>query len=348
MQRAGADRARRMFAAMNKAYWDEYKATGGNGPWKELQISIGDDHDTNLGHLMGIGSAYFLTLPTKIGTSWLIDGLGKSAWHNMWRRTLMLFEGNPGGDLFAARSSASPVGRSARVPTTDPSSFAGMGALQLFINRLSDHIHKRGDRTYEITLIGHSMGSMVLNEWLHRDQISPKQWRLFYKNIVFMAAACTVRDFERSVVPYLLAHQGGEQTCRFYNLTLHPTADLRERRRAADIPPRGSLLVWIDNFLGDPQTPLDRTLGRWENIVAAADVIPEEVRGQVTIKAGMLEISDNDELHGRENDLPQNHGGFRCKNYWRPDFWKAAKPRCPDSPELQEATEGLEKTKQTS
>ncbi len=159
------------------------------------------------------------------------------------------------------------------------------------------------------------MGTMVLNEWLRRDILESKEQ--LYSNIVYMAAACSVRDFSRSVVPYLQQHK---QT-NFYSLMLNPTAELLERRRGYDIPPRGSLLVWLDDFLAEPQAPLDRTFGRWDNIIPAIDVIPKEIRGQVMLKAFALAPDDSTDYG------PQEHGQFRSQPYWCKDFWSSETPQ---------------------
>jgi len=135
-----------------------------------------------------------------------------------------------------------------------------------------------------------------------------------------------VRDFGRAVVPYLLQHR---QT-QFYNLMLHPLADLRERRRGYDLPPRGSLLVWLDSFLTDPQTPLDRTLGRWDNIIPATEMIPPNVRGQVTLKAfALAPYNDPIPPKGESDYGPQEHGQFRGRPYWCKTFWASEDPVMP-------------------
>ncbi|HEY8750877.1 MAG TPA: hypothetical protein VIM11_23030 [Tepidisphaeraceae bacterium] len=305
---------------------------------EEIRIIIGPDLDVDRGHLLGMEIAYALTAPTKFGLSWLIDGLGAPAWQNMSRRTLMAFDGqlgaNPDKDEAQSEKGLSREGRANRA-----ADFSTTGAIEVFREELLRIVADRGPDTratthpsgdYQVTLIGHSMGTIVLNEWLRRDLL--EQRKQFYANIVYMAAACSIRDFSRSVIPYLVQHRADSASpdparaagTQFYNLMLHPLADLRERDRLFDLPPRGSLLVWLDNFLTDPQTPLDRTLGRWDNIVQATDLIPQAVRGQVTLKA--FALAPYDEAvppQGQPDYGPQAHGQFRGKPYWRPDFWKS-------------------------
>ena len=109
---------------------------------------------------------------------------------------------------------------------------------------------------------------------------------------------------------------------------LHEVAEVRElRKKMLDLPPRGSLLVWIDNFLSSPETPLDRTLGRWENVLQATHVIPNGVRSRITLKAFGVGKASN--VHFPEGN-PQRHGDFTKWNSGNQKFWKpknACKPK---------------------
>ena len=55
-------------------------------------------------------------------------------------------------------------------------------------------------------------------------------------------------------------------------------------------------------------------MGKWENIIRASHIIPENVRGQIFIK-GYGYINESD---------PQVHGEFNDSNleFWNSDFWK--------------------------
>src|SRR5439155_20196527 len=113
-----------------------------------------------------------------------------------------------------------------------------------------------GETNLEVTLVGHSMGTIILNRVVRDSEIN-------FANIVYMGAACSVEDFSRSVLPFMEKHPDTQ----FYNLTLHPVAEAGEWYPwLADLPPRGSLLIWIDNFLSNPVTEQERTLGRWRNL----------------------------------------------------------------------------------
>jgi hypothetical protein len=313
---------------------------------REMRVSI-KDSCVSSGEVLGMGAWYVVTAPVKFGTSWFIDGFGQPAWNNMTRRTLTLFEGRALGTLAPEREEAAQERRQERQDlrarvrpdaAATTYSYDSTGGLQMFIDRLAAHVKAAdGNPGHEITLIGHSMGSMVLNEWIRRND------QFTYRNIVYMAAACSVRDVEQSVVPYLRRHREGPRRARFYNLTLHPTADLRERDRFWDTPPRGSLLVWIDDFLGSPRTTLDRTFGRFDNCVKNAHVIHEEVKGQVTMKAFGLAASG---LPSGQDLGPQMHGHFRGRRYWEPAFWQADPPRGGDD-ELVEKTRDVARRQRT-
>lgn len=84
------------------------------------------------------------------------------------------------------------------------------------------------------------MGTMVLNEWLRRDLLESKGQ--VYDNIIYMAAACSVRNFSRAVLPYLLQYP---QT-QFYDLMLHPLADLRA---AAAMTCRRAEVCWSGSMI---------------------------------------------------------------------------------------------------
>src|SRR6185503_18657602 len=157
-----------------------------------MPVSLGTAK-VSAGRLAWRGTTYLLTSPAKFLFSPVIDGAGKPSWDNMSRRTLMLLEG-PRWQRAASQPSAQTD-----LPT---------GAVEVFMRRLKDHIRQQSrpatapadkgtqraeramaatptsdvyDPQYEITLIGHSMGTMVLNELLRRHADYP-----YFRNIVYM------------------------------------------------------------------------------------------------------------------------------------------------------------------
>lgn len=269
------------------------------------QISLGLD-TTSLAAKNLEKSTYVFPGVFKLFTTPVLDMVGKSSWENMLRRTKLLFR-TP-DDYPDDFSWNYPATQSLNYRNSSGGLSQLMRALQVFKplqqqNRLS------------VTLIGHSMGTIVLSDLLRH--FNDDRNDLVYSDIVFMAAACTLRDFEDAVIPYLERHDN----THFYNLTLHPVAEENENV-AFDLVPRGSLLVWIDDFASNPATRTDLTLGKWNNAKNAWPFIPVKLRHQVTLKA--FGIEDAATNRGADFTLPQKHGEFNdvATGFWRKDYWQ--------------------------
>ena len=250
-----------------------------------------------------------LTAPTKLVGSMFIDAFGKSAWEIMLRRTHMLYHTER--EFFESRK----VAVDGRKPDRPTSRIRPDGALSVFLRRLQDVLVRNGGiEAWEITLVGHSMGTIVLNQMIREFGVKPAaDVALPFNRIVYMAGAATVRDYQDSLFPYLRRNRNAH----IYHLILHPKAEIRERFDPGipyvDLPPRGSLLVWVDEFLSAPETPLDRTVGRYENLLPAVHNTPDEVRGRVHIKAFGA---------GRDVRAPQEHGDFTSRlKFWKSECW---------------------------
>jgi hypothetical protein len=259
-----------------------------------------------------------LTAPTKLVGSMFIDAFGKSAWEIMLRRTHMLYHTER--EFFESRKVAADERRRDR-PT---SRIRPDGALSVFLRQLQDVLSRNGGvDSWEITLVGHSMGTIVLNQMVREFGVKPAagdgagtpaaEVALPFNRIVYMAGAATVRDYQDSLFPYLRRNRNAH----VYHLILHPKAEIRERFDPGipylDLPPRGSLLVWVDEFLSAPETPLDRTVGRYENLLPAVHNTPDEVRGRVHIKAFGT---------GRDVRAPHEHGDFTSHlKFWKSECW---------------------------
>lgn len=159
----------------------------------------------------------------------------------------------------------------------------------------------------EIVLIGHSMGTIACNEILRRF---PEH---HFRHIVYMGAACTIKDFQDAVPDYLgHAIERGED-CDFYNLCLHPAADQSEVTAWSTIP-NGSLLEWLDAYVLTPRSLVHRTLGKWNNAVRSLHLLarlPDAVRRRIHMKGFTV----------RGDDFPKTHGGFDEYRFWSPEFW---------------------------
>ncbi|CAG68945.1 MULTISPECIES: alpha/beta hydrolase [Acinetobacter] len=213
-----------------------------------------------------------LANPIKFVTAPLVDGFGHGTWDSLSRRT----------ELLITKDSAFIRKRDAKT------------ALEKFLDKVD-----RDSSKPEVTLIGHSMGTMVANNILMRKP------NLNYKNIVYMGAAASLKDVESNVVPILRKNQ----SVQFYNLSLDPYRELSEST-AFDSVPRGSLLIWIDTYLTTIKSFTDRTSGGWFNMVRAADTIfPDSVKNQVHLtKFGF-------------GAGPQKHGEFDEYHFWKHAYW---------------------------
>ena len=259
-----------------------------------------------------------LTIPTKLVGSMFIDAFGKSAWDVMIRRTHLLYHTER--EFFESQK----VAIDERKPEKPTSHIKPDGALSVFLRGLQKVLRQHGGMdAWEITLVGHSMGTIVLNQMVREfgtqtvaspDGMPAKaELALPFNRIVYMAGAATLRDYQDSLFPYLRQNPAAT----VYHLVLHPKAEVRERFDPGvpylDLPPRGSLLVWVDDFLSAPETPLDRTMGRYENLLSAVHNTPDEMRGRIHIKAFGA---------GRSVRGPQKHGDFtRYLKFWKPECW---------------------------
>lgn len=236
-------------------------------------------------------------LPVKLLVTPLLDGLGTSAWDTMIRHVKIGFH-NDGVDGAEPDAAAFAATHGVEQPRE------GYGGIARFMRRLRAEVEKtqcqpgeaRTDSTcleWQLDLIGHSMGAIMANEILAEFPDRP-----VFNNIVYMAAAAPVSDYERTVIPYLERHKD----TKMYHLMLHDFAEVREES-AWGIPPSGSLLVWIDNFLSKPATLRDRTAGRFINLMPVLPSTPRHLRSRIHVKT----FGVGHRL--RETD-PQEHGEF--------------------------------------
>ncbi len=240
-------------------------------------------------------------IPLKPLATYVVDALGEPAWDMMHRRALGMFQ-DP--NSFGHQQNA-PAGY---VPPT--------GAVTTLLDALDTLIHRDTATHYELTIVGHSMGAIVATEVTRRYDSLP------IDNLVFMAAAASLREFEVGVMPYMEHHP----KTQFYNLTLHPFNDLRESHDVA-IPPYGSLLEWVDAFYSHPESDFDRMIGKYTNVMQASFMFPTEIRGRVHIKA----FGYNDGKGcGPGHTLPVQHGDFNALPvpFWRPAFWQPNQAGC--------------------
>lgn len=280
-----------------------------------------------------------LTGVVRVATVWLGDFMGRPAWNSMLRRTQTMFHRPVAvGENVSMVSKVSNRQLTRRFLTQRgivPQLADSLEAYRRWYNRQLSSQKKfpagRPDSA-SLTLIGHSMGAIVMSNWLQSASAD-----FTCQNVVYMAAACQVQDFRTKVVPYLQA----QPATRFYNLTLHPYRELTENMVGDyTIPwllrpvPDGSLLVMIDRILTDPLTLQERTLGRWHNFVLATSdsaLLPPGIRGRITLKAfgaGLDRSVYGPQIHGELTDIYlRGHGASRQRQYpyhfWQRPYWEA-------------------------
>ncbi|MBL8042327.1 MAG: hypothetical protein JNL86_05350 [Nitrospira sp.] len=114
----------------------------------------------------------------------------------------------------------------------------------------------------DITLVGHSMGAMVVNRLLdvmNDTHASASNRSLPITRVVFLAPACSINEAEQLLMPYLERH---EQT-HFWLFALNKRDESRQipLNGWAVFLPRGTLLAWIDTFLEQETGPAEGRLG---------------------------------------------------------------------------------------
>jgi len=257
-------------------YLEKYKK-GDNGV-----LFTGDLNDYST---FGRSFWWVVTSPAKLITTPFTYTMARPAWDIMLRRTNTLFY-KP-SDL---QNGNHDDGYGSEM---------GTGALSVFLLQMEALI-KTKKLPVKITLIGHSMGAIVVNKMVNMDIELP------YENIVHMASADSIKNLFEQVVPYLSVHDAN-----FYSLSLHPENEDREVS-AWGLTPSGSLLVWIDDMFTSPETVLDKRSGRWENMERVLKLIPDNARKKMYFKIYGLNDS------GLE---PQKHGEFGDLSFWLKETW---------------------------
>jgi hypothetical protein len=245
-----------------------------------------------------------LALPFRIITTPLTDALGTPAWDVMQRRCTILFN------------------RETRISTGgEPSCFASptvvLGPLQKFGNALAKESTNVTNKVGELNLVVHSMGAILAAQLLRHCP------EIHFDNIVFMAAACSVREMTDSVFPYM-AHPGNESS-KFYNLMLHPQAETRESYLLG-LAPEGSLLVMLDQFFERPDSIFDRMAGRYTNVGLNGRYIDSEIQRIEELNDALIgprvvmKVFPYED--GGRPHVPMTHGSFGDFQFWEHAFWE--------------------------
>ena len=261
----------------------------------KIQVCLGQDRSPKSAIWVRRGT-YFLGFPFRIISTALIDTCGKSAWDVMKRRSRTMF--------VKAYPFETGVNDEIRLALSPPD-----GAMAKFMNHLVK-LYREDKNKYEMTVIGHSMGPIIVNEMLSRYPELP------FKNIVFMAAACSTNETVKALKPYLVRHP--EST--FYNLCIHPNRDAQDMM-IYGVLPRGSVLEWIDLFFSDPVSESDLSLGQWVNATYLLPRLMRGVEGQIVNKAFGV---DDPETNTIFLNMPEQHTDFSnpALRFWEPQFWE--------------------------
>ena len=256
-------------------------------------------------------SGHIITAPIRfsVGTAWH-STISEASWRNMKRRTSNIFYPTY---LFGDKT----------VPKGEGNNVDGHSGGYFFRELLSrangilvDGNLQPTGFDYQISLVGHSMGTIVINKFLsnYHQQIQDSG---AVKNIVYMAAAASIEDSLEAIAPIVTCTRNRfcKNTPNFYNLMLNRVAEVSETHLGGVVP-TGSLLISIDQHLDNPQHPLQRTMGAEINVFAAFDVIWEK-----------LKLS-NSKVHFKSFDrhphtLPNKHGDFGLFPFWLEETWNA-------------------------
>lgn len=250
----------------------------------------------------------------RLVTTPFVDAYGTHAWDIMQRRTTILFNREidiEDNDVVTDKRVHGPLYK------------FGLALLKSSERKSTEKDIKRG----KFSLIGHSMGAILGVEFLKRFP------DVHFDRIVFMAAACRVRDFTETIFPYLAIPQNKDTL--FYNLTLHPQAETREFN-SLWLGPEGSLLVWIDQWFDRPDSVLDRTAGRYVNLGMNARYLDKEIdriqsqRTKNNIESDCDKIDISNRIFfktfpyqkGFNPTVPMTHGSFDEFHFWEENFWK--------------------------
>lgn len=241
--------------------------------------------------------ALAMYLLTKWWTVGIISSAGRSAWSSMVYTSDRLFYSDQ--EMHHPYQYTSPA-------------VTGSGGLSRFLERLTAEMTHPGD---ELILVGHSAGTIVIN-----DIIGMFGERLPIKTLVYMAPACTIDELmPGGRVATFLGKPDSDR--HLFILALHEQSELNERFHF-DLTPRGSLLVWLDDFIQPKHSEFrGMMMGRVRNLKLHAHLIPCAVQKKIQITAF------NEDPSAKPGEQPQRHGDFGELPYWRADTWTGAKAK---------------------
>jgi pimeloyl-ACP methyl ester carboxylesterase len=237
-----------------------------------------------------------LTFPVHIASGLVIDAAGTGSWSAMHRRTTAMFSRDD--DLWA---------RGPHQKST--------GGITLFMTEFREWLKRHGGKErWDVVLVGHSMGTIIVNEMVRQfgEPLEPDHHhdRPLFDKIVYLAAACSLRDYLNTIPHYLEEYEGPTM----YHLVLQDNAEAAEQFLWSSLP--GSLLVWLDGFFARPDAPLDLVAGRYQNLLRVVHLHDKpHIRSRVSLKA--FNFGET----AKETN-PQTHGDFDNFPFWKETFWQ--------------------------
>ncbi len=240
---------------------------------------------------------WWVTAPIKLITTPFVFTFGTPAWDNMKRRTHTMFTAQNGDN----KNLVMPDG-------------AARNFLKLLTQRVKERRAEQKCPKFELTLMGHSMGGIIINRALRDlpDDLTEVD------NLVYMASADNLQNYLDATLPLIKK----KNSLRIYNLHLHPENEDREIS-SGGLTPSGSLLAWIDHTYDTPEYILQRTSGRWSNIRLVLDLIRDETKPAEK----KLLINYHFTVFGRgpTEKSPQTHGSFDDFKFWEKSYWTGTK-----------------------
>lgn len=150
------------------------------------------------------------------------------------------------------------------------------GAARTFVKRLGAWMRYEeekwkwcdGQVSVEITLVGHSMGSLVINRLLNLFEGTEPKNRYPVRHLVYMAPAASTDENDQFVRPYLerVTSSIPLSNIKFSTFLLNRRDETQKDDWWLFFMPRGSLLVWIDTFFESETTWGQATSGRVLNL----------------------------------------------------------------------------------
>lgn len=261
------------------------------------------------GQMVVDGGTGLLHAPFSIASTPLFSGFGRGAWEMMSRRIDMMYSVQKAPRRFGN------IGRDEQP-----------GVMRTFLDALSERREKWNDDAgceLRLDFVGHSMGALVGSRLLREYP------DLEFDRIVFMAAASTVEDFVTTVPQYLDRHPDAA----FFSLGLSNIDEGNELTLLSSAFPRGSLLVWVDNFFDPILSPEDYRLGDFMN--SPVFRLPASTDDSVCKRVRMVKVAGE---RADRTGWPRRHGDFNDADFLGPllDLTATGSAGMPPDPELAE------------